>query len=111
MADGELGAELSFLALIPMGIVHTVIAAKVNSKGFIPRGRTGLTSILAFASFGVGLGATLAVSDFHVVRGIVAAAACVPALPVAVELARLKSWGALAMAAIVPAVAAVLILA
>jgi hypothetical protein len=113
MSDSTLGSALAFLVLIPLGIVHVAIAARMYAKEFIPSNRTRLTGALAVGCFLAGLCATLWGGDltFEGPRWIVAGLSCVPALPTGVELARQRSWGALAMAAIVPAAGVALILA
>jgi len=108
MGTGELVARLSFVFLIPLGVVQTLVAAKVSRS--LSESRTGLTAAFALLSSSAGLVAALSGCDAHTIGTILAVLACLPAVPISIGLVREKMWGTMLVAVLLPAAVGVFII-
>jgi hypothetical protein len=108
IGNGELVARLSFVFLIPLGVVQTLVAAKVSTS--LSRSRTGLTAAFALLSSSAGLAAALSGGDAHTIRTILAILACLPGVPLSIGLVREKMWGVMLVAVVLPAAVGVFVI-
>jgi hypothetical protein len=108
VGTGELVARLSFVLLIPIGIVQILAAAKVSS--ILPRRWTGLTAVVALLSCGAGFAAAISDGDAHTIGVMLAVLACLPGVPISIGLVRQKMWGVIWVAVVLPAAVGVFII-
>ena len=108
IGTGELVARLSFVLLVPLGVVQVLLAAKVSS--ILPRNWAGPTAVVALLSSGAGFAAALLGGNAHVIGAILAVLACLPGVPVSIGLGRQKRWGVFVVAVVLPAAVGVLVI-
>ena len=108
MGTGELVARLSFVFLIPLGVVQTLVAAKVSAS--LSGSRTRMTAAFALLSSSAGLAAALSGGDAHTIGTILAILACLPGVPLSIGLIRERRWGVMLVAVVLPAAVGVFII-
>ena len=108
IGTGELLARASFLLLVPLGLVQTLIADRMRSR--LPRSQVGLTALIALLAVGAGLLVAVSDTNAHAIGATTAVLALLPGLPVAIGLVRQKSWGTVVIVVVLPALACALII-